>query len=97
MPAGVSVNGPELLNTVSKTRENKDEFEKLYEEIYALVEKELDVDFSQEGKAWTGVKAGQFKTNFNNIKGDFILARDTIEKEATHLEDEVKTWTAFDA
>ena len=95
--AGVSINGPELAKTAQKTRDNKDEFEKLYEEIYKLVEDEIDEDFGKDGKAWTGSKAGQFKQNFKNLKEDFTKLRDAIGTEATDLDTHVETWTKFDA
>lgn len=93
----VRVNGPELLKTVEKTRDNRDEFEKLYEEIYTKIEEELDADFTQDGKAWTGVKADQFKKNFKAVKPDFEAAKTNIGTAATNLEGHVQTWTNFDA
>jgi len=93
----VRVNGPELLKTVEKTRDNRDEFEKLYEEIYTKIEEELDGDFTQDGKAWTGRKAEQFKKNFNAVKPDFEAAKTNIGNAAAKLEGEVQTWTNFDA
>lgn len=97
MAGGVKINGPELLKTVQKTRDNKDEFEKLYEEIYKLVDDNINKDFGIDGLAWTGSKADQFKTNFNNVKTDFITLRDNIKNQADKLETDVNTWTRFDA
>ncbi len=93
----VRVDGPAMEKTAELIDSNADEFAKLYKEIQDKVEKELDADFTQDGKAWTGNKAQQYKNNFKKVDPDFAIAEKNIRNKSTDLKGHAQTWTAFEA
>lgn len=93
----VRVDGPGMEKTASSIDDNMDEFKTLYEEIITRVNNDLDADFTQDGKAWTGNKAKQFKDNFKKVDPDFKVAETNIRNKATDLRGHAQTWTNFEA
>ncbi len=97
MAGGVMINGPELNKTAEKTRENAETFKEKYTAIMNEVKDKIVGDFTQDGKAWTGVKAQQFVDNVQATEADFIAAYNNIKKAADTLDSHVQVWTNFDA